>query len=317
MAETTIFVLDPYHPDAIEHLSKAPVKLVLNTDPRRDQWYNEADGILIRSESRITAQDFAKATKLKVIVKQGTGVDNVDLAAAKEAGVIVCNTPAMNSEAVAELTLSLALCLARRVTELDRQLRRGEKIVRSKMLGQSLFEKTIGIVGMGNIGHVVAQKWIGAMSGQIIAYDPFAPEGAWKETTHTRVHDINELLEKSDVISLHVPLTNGTRNMIADKQLKLMKSNAILLNCSRGGIVDEAALSHALSEKLIFGAALDATEVEPPTLETHKALLSNENIILTPHVGASTRENQSKSGVVAAQIILDVCAGTEVSSRIV
>ncbi|CAK4003874.1 related to SER3-3-phosphoglycerate dehydrogenase [Lecanosticta acicola] len=311
-----VFVLNPYHPEALQLLKESP-EIESIFQGYSERWQDEADGILLRSESRITAQDLEAAKKLKVIVKQGVGVDNVDVEAARKANVAVCNTPAMNSESVAELTISLALAVARRLVEMDRLLLRGEKLVRSQLLGQSLFQKSIGIVGMGAVGRQVAEKWLGAMKGRVVAYDPFAPKGAWPDVEHRRVADLDSLLDSSDVVTLHVPLTDTTRNMISRRQFKLMKKNAILLNCSRGGIVNEEDLLEALEAKEIFGAALDATEVEPVTLEAYGRHLANDNLILTPHVGASTEENQSASGKFAVQTILDVLAGKDVPNRIV
>lgn len=318
MAKEFVFVLDPYHQDALKKLEEAPgVDYIYRDDPNSQNWRDEATAIMIRSETRVTAADLEKVKKLKVVVKQGVGVDNIDLEAAKQHGIIVCNTPALNSESVAELTIALALCIARRIAELDRRVRGGEAIVRSTALGISLFQKTIGVIGMGNIGRVVAQKWIAAMSGQVIAYDPFAAEDAWQDIEHRRVHSLEELLIDSDVVTLHVPLTPGTRGMIGKRQFELMKSNAILVNAARGGTVEESALLEALTTKKIYGAALDAMEVEPPTMEAYHQLLTNGNLIMTPHVGANTIENQIISGTAVAETVLKVLAGEDVPNRLV
>lgn len=314
-----VFVLDPYHEDAIALLqSRSNYKVILPNDALRDDWHELADAVLIRSETRLTEEDFAKQKKLKVVVKQGVGVNNIDLKAAKKHGVVVCsNTPGLNSESVAELTLTLVLTLARRVSEIDRRIRLGEKIMRSQTLGMSLFQKTIGIVGMGNIGRVVAQKWIAAMSGNIITYDPFAPEEAWSNVIeHQRVRSLEALLAASDVVTLHVPLTESTRGMIGSKQLSLMKRSAILINASRGNIVDEPALLHALKFKQIHGAALDAMEVEPPTREAYSEFFEFDNVIMTPHIGASTTENQSKSGIEVVNTVFAVLDGTGQPGRV-
>ena len=318
MAKDIVFVLDPYHQDALKKLQEAPnVEYIYRDDPRSQNWREEATAIMIRSETRPQAADLAQAKKLKLIVKQGVGVDNIDLEAAKQHGIIVCNTPALNSESVAELTITLALCIARRVAELDRRVRGGEAIIRSTALGISLFKKKIGIIGMGNIGKIVAQKWIAAMGGTVIGYDPFAPEDAWSDMDHRRVHSLEELLIDSDVISLHVPLTPGTRDLIGKRQFELMKSNAILVNAARGGTVNEAALLEALTTKKMYGAALDAMEIEPPTMEAYHQFLQNGNVIMTPHVGANTIENQIISGTAVADTVLKVLAGEEVPNRLV
>ncbi|OKL59593.1 hypothetical protein UA08_05242 [Talaromyces atroroseus] len=324
-----VYVLDPYHPDAISKLlSIQSFTSILPDNPAKHNWKEDATAVVIRADSRISQSDIATAKALKYILKQGVGVDNIDLDAAKQHGVQVFNTPALNSEAVAELTLAMALSLSRRVTELDRRIRAGEKVVRSQALGKSLFKKSIGIVGMGNIGRAVARKWVGAMEGSIITYDPHAPKDAWKSSgnggsgyeaiPHTRVHRLEDLLAVSDVVSIHVPLTNSTRGMIASAQFKVMKRDSILLNCARGGIVDEKTLLKALKDGEIWGAALDVMEVEPPTLEAYgEGLLSCHNLIMTPHVGASTIENQSASGLAVVDTLVKVLQGEEVSNRLV
>jgi D-3-phosphoglycerate dehydrogenase / 2-oxoglutarate reductase len=321
-----IYVLDPYHPDAISKLvSIQSFTSILPDNPARHNWKEDATALVIRADSRITKSDIAAAKNLKYILKQGVGVDNIDLVAAKQHGVQVFNTPALNSEAVAELTLAMALSLSRRVTELDRRIRAGEKIVRSQALGKSLFKKSIGIVGMGNIGRAVAKKWMGAMEGNIVTYDPHAPADVWKSggngqeaIPHTRVDQLENLLAIADVVSIHVPLANSTRGMIGSAQLKAMKKESILLNCARGGIVDEKALLDALRDGEIWGAALDVMEVEPPTLEAYgDGLLGCHNLIMTPHVGASTIENQSASGLAVVDTLVKVLQGEEVSNRLV
>ncbi|KAK5171240.1 uncharacterized protein LTR77_004384 [Saxophila tyrrhenica] len=318
MNKPKVFILDPFHPEAIKKLQATPsVELVRRNDDRVSKWRAEADALMIRSETRITASDIEQTSKLKCIVKQGVGVDNIDLDAAERRGIAVCNTPAMNSESVAELTIALALCVARRVVEFDRRIRGGEAIVRSQVLGLSLFKKTIGIVGMGNIGSVVARKWIGAMEGDIIAYDPFASAEAWPDIKHRRVSDLNELLKEADVVTLHVPLTKDTRRLIGKSEFERMKSEAILLNCARGGVVDEDALLHALEEEKIHGAALDAMEVEPPTAKAYPKLLKRGNLIITPHVGANTLENQIASGMKVVETVLALLEGREVPNRLV
>jgi D-3-phosphoglycerate dehydrogenase / 2-oxoglutarate reductase len=318
MSKPKVFILDPYYPAAIDLLqSSTSVEAVLRDDPRSPQWREEAAGIMIRSETRVTAADLEQAKKLKVVVKQGVGVDNIDLDAAKQYGIAVCNTPAMNSEGVAELTIALALCISRRVVELDRRVRSGEAVIRSDALGMSLFTKTIGIVGMGNIGTVLAKKWIGAMEGDVIAYDPYAPEIAWPGTPHRRVKDLNELLRDADVVSLHVPLTKSTRNMIGKREFQLMKKNTIFLNCARGGVVDESALLAALSEGKFYGVGLDAMLVEPPTMEAYSELLKHDNVVMVPHVGGNTEENQIISGRKVVETVLAVLNGEEVPNRLV
>ncbi|OQV03023.1 D-isomer specific 2-hydroxyacid dehydrogenase, NAD binding domain-containing protein [Cladophialophora immunda] len=315
-----VYVLDPYHEDAITKLqSQGDLTVILPGDPRAKTYHTDATYILVRSETTIGEAELLQARNLRAIIKQGAGVDNIDLQAAQRHGVIVCNTPGINSEAVAELTLTLALSIARRVCEIDRRVRNGEKVVRSQTLGHSLFRKTMGVVGVGNIGRVIARKWAGAMEGRVVAYDPYAPESAWDEMKDVqRASQIGELLEQADVVSLHVPLTEKTRGLIGKDEFAMMKSNAILINCARGGIVDEGALLDALDKRQILGAGLDAMEVEPPSLEKYgDTLLRHPGVIMTPHIGASTIENQSRSGIAAVDTLCSLIRGEEVTGRLV
>ncbi|EXJ70395.1 uncharacterized protein A1O5_06463 [Cladophialophora psammophila CBS 110553] len=314
-----VYVVDPYHEDAIAKLqSQRNLTVILPGDPRIKSYHTDATHILVRSETTIGEADILKARNLKAIIKQGVGVDNIDLQAARRHGVIVCNTPGINSESVAELTLALALSIARRVCEIDRRVRNGEKVIRSKTLGHSLFRKTIGVIGMGNIGRVVAKKWVGAMEGKVIAYDPYAPDSAWDDMKDVqRTAQLGELLQQADLVSLHVPLTEQTQGLIRKEEFAMMKSNAILINCARGGIVDEEALLDALREGRILGAGLDAMDVEPPSLEKYgNTLLDHPGVIMTPHIGASTIENQSRSGIAAVDILCKLLRGEEVESRL-
>ena len=317
MSKPLVYVLDPYHVDALAALQKSStIEALVPPESNERDWYQDATAVMIRSERRLGESDFVKAKTLKLVLKQGVGVDNIDLDAAKRHGIMVYNTPALNSEAVAELTITMALCVARRVCELDGRARKGQKLIRSKVLGRSLFQKTVGIVGMGNIGRIVAKKWMAAMEGSIVAYDPYAQENAWEHMPHKRVHKLEELLSVSDVVTLHVPLTTDTRGLIGQKELALMKPEAILVNCARGGIVDEKALLEALKSEQIFGAALDAMDVEPPTLEAYEnGLFQCQNIIMTPHVGAGTYENQIRSGIAVVETLLAVLEGREAVGR--
>ncbi|KAF4478571.1 SER3-3-phosphoglycerate dehydrogenase [Fusarium agapanthi] len=320
-SKPTVYVLDPYHPDAIAALRQSSdIKVILPADPSKSQYNENATAIMLRSETRLGADELAKCKKLKYIVKQGVGVDNIDLKAAAAAGIRVYNTPGLNGEAVAELTLALALTLSRRVAEIDRRTRNGERVVRSQTLGKSLFKKILGVVGMGNIGLAVAKKWVGAMEGSIVAYDPFSDGKQWLstfgESKFRQASTLNDLLSASDVVTLHLPLTKDTENLISTAEFNTMKDGAILLNCARGGIVDEGALLAALESGKLFGAGLDAMVVEPPTIEAYPELLALPNVVLTPHVGASTVENQSQSGMAVAEITMALLRGEEKGNRV-
>jgi len=312
-SKPTVYVLDPYHTDAISLLKSNPnIDLVLPDSPLDilSQWPSHATAVIVRSETNLTATLLSTAKNLKYILKQGVGTNNIDLKACKDLGIKVYNTPGINSEAVAEFTLALALDIARRVSEIDRRVRNGDVVVRSKVLGMSLYGKTLGIVGMGYIGRSIAKKWKGAMEGAVVGYDPYAAEGAWDGVQEMK--SLEELLREADVVTLHVPLTEGTRGLIGEMQLGWMKKDAILINAARGGIVDEKALGRALKEGRLWGAALDAMNSEPPTKDVYAEMLENQNVILTPHVGASTRENQSRSGVAVVETLFKVLDGKDV-----
>ena len=310
-----VYVVDPYHEAAITKLKEQlSIDLILPDDPRKKDFLDHATAILVRSETTIDAESIRRAhSGLKYIIKQGVGVDNIDIAAAHEKGIQVFNTPGLNGEAVAELTIALAMCVARRICEFDRKIRNGEKVVRSQMLGKSLFGKTLGVIGMGNIGLEVAKKWRAAMGGPVVAFDPYSKEGAWSNefvTGFRRVGKLEAVLEAAEVLTLHVPLTKGTANMLSSREFELMPEGAILLNCARGGVIDEAALLDSLNAGHIYGAGLDAMQYEPPTLSAYgDTLLSHPRVIMTPHVGASTAENQERSGMAAVEIVVALLNG--------
>lgn len=317
MSKVPVYILGSYHDDAIKLLQHRPdIDLTLNTDPSREEWLEKAVGLLIRWDTRLGGAEFSKAAKLKVVVKQGVGIDNVDLEAAKRYGIQVYNTPAINSEAVAELTLTMALCLARRVCEMDRTIHAQETIIRGPAwMAKSLFRKTIGIIGMGNIGREVAKKWQGAMDATLIAYDPFFPDDGWPDIPHTRAQSLNDLLVASDVVGIHVPLTTETIGLLGAQELAQMKDQSILLNVARGGIVEESALLDAIKAGKFWGVGLDALNVEPPTYAAYKEFLKHENVLILPHVGGDTLECQSKSGIATVDTLLAALHGGQPAGR--
>jgi D-3-phosphoglycerate dehydrogenase len=316
MTRIPVYVVGDYHEAALDRLrATSTVQPVFNNDPAKEEWPQKAVGLLIRWDTFLGEAEFSKATNLKVVVKQGVGVDNIDLEAAKRHGVQVYNTPAVNSEAVAELSLTLALALARRVCVMDRAIRRGEKLIRSQWFSKSLYQKTVGLVGMGNIGRELAIKWRSAMDAHLVAFDPYFPEDGWSNITHTRVQSLEELLKVSDVVTIQVPLNEGTRGLLGDKELALMKDQSILINTARGGIVDESALLRAVTAKKFWGVGLDAMNVEPPTLDAYEELLKHENVLMTPHVGGDTFETQVRSGIVAVETLLSALGGGQPHGR--
>ena len=300
-----IYVLDAFHLSGVE-LAEKQAEVIRWDDPRAKNWHEDADGLMVRGK-KIAAEDMARAKKLRVISKQGVGLDNIDLDAAKAHGITVCRTPGVNSEAVAEMALSLGLSVVRRVTEFDRMTRAAGKVQRANYLGYESWQKTVGIVGMGNIGTLVARKWRGAFDAKIIGYDPYVPANRWSELPHKRAASLEEMLPQVDILSLHLPLTPESRNLIDAARLALMKPSAIVVNTSRGGIVNEAALYQAISSGKLFGAGFDVFEVEPPTSD--HPLMSLPTFVGTPHAAAGTIETQARSSMLAASQLLEALAG--------
>jgi D-3-phosphoglycerate dehydrogenase / 2-oxoglutarate reductase len=300
-----IYVLDAFHLSGVE-LAEKQAEVIRWDDPRARNWHEDADGLMVRGK-KITADDMARAKKLRVISKQGVGIDNIDLEAAKARGIAVCRTPGVNSEAVAEMALSLGLSVVRRVTEFDRMTRAGGKVQRANFLGYESWQKTVGIVGMGNIGTLVARKWRGAFDAKLIGYDPYVPANRWSELPHKRAASLEEMLPQVDILSLHLPLTPESRNLIDAAKLALMKPTAIVVNTSRGGIVNEAALYQAILSGKLFGAGFDVFEVEPPTSD--HPLMSLPTFVGTPHAAAGTIETQARSSMLAASQLLESLAG--------
>jgi D-3-phosphoglycerate dehydrogenase len=300
-----IYVLDELYPGGVE-LASRHAEVVRWDDPRVKNWHEDADGLMIRL-TRITAADLARAKRLKAVVKQGVGVDNIDLAAARDKGVVVCNTPGVNADAVAELTLGLTLAVARRVAETDRRVRIDGTIDRARFLGLELGGKTVGVIGMGNIGTRTARLFRNAFGARILAYDPYVPAGHWPDIPHERLASLDEMWPQADVVTPHVPLTAETRHIIGRAGIARMKPTAIIVNAARGGVVDEQALYDALKAGKIFGAGLDVFEAEPPT--NHDPLIGLPNVVATPHAGGGTLETQAKSSIAVAETLLAVLDG--------
>ncbi|TDO54200.1 MULTISPECIES: phosphoglycerate dehydrogenase [unclassified Kribbella] len=257
----------------------------------------DVDAILIRSATKVDAEALAAAKKLKVVARAGVGLDNVDVKAATQAGVMVVNAPTSNITSAAELAVALLLASARRVPAANESLKKGEW-KRSKYSGVELFEKTVGIVGLGKIGVLVAQR-LAAFGMNVIAYDPYVQAGRAAQMG-VRLATLDELLATSDFISVHLPKTPETIGLIGDEQLHKVKPEVIIVNAARGGIVDEQALYSALKEGRVAGAGLDVFASEPCT---DSPLFEFENVVVTPHLGASTDEAQEKAGIAVAKSV--------------
>jgi D-3-phosphoglycerate dehydrogenase / 2-oxoglutarate reductase len=263
----------------------------------------DVDAILVRSATKVDAEALAAANVLKIIARAGVGLDNIDVRAATQAGVMVVNAPTSNIVSAAELAVGLMLAAARHIVPASAALKNGEW-KRSKYTGIEVYEKTLGIVGLGRVGVLVAQR-LTAFGMSVIAYDPYVQAGRAAQMG-VRLVSLDELLAESDFISVHLPKTPETIGLIADEQLRKVKPHLILVNAARGGIVDEHALSVALKEGRIAGAGVDVFASEPCT---DSPLFEFENVVATPHLGASTDEAQEKAGIAVAKSVRLALAG--------
>jgi D-3-phosphoglycerate dehydrogenase len=254
-----------------------------------------ADALLIRSATRVDAEALAVAPTLRVVARAGVGLDNVDVPAATQAGVMVVNAPTSNVVSAAELAITLMLSVARNVPQASATLRSGQW-KRSAFTGAELFEKTVGVVGLGRIGVLVAQR-LTAFGVKIIAYDPYVTS-ARAGQLGVRLVGLDELLATSDFITVHLPKTPETVGLIGDAELRKVKPSVRIVNAARGGIVDEAALHAALKEGRVAGAGVDVFTCEPCT---DSPLFELDQVVVTPHLGASTAEAQERAGVSVAR----------------
>jgi D-3-phosphoglycerate dehydrogenase len=257
----------------------------------------EAQALLVRSATSVDAEVLQAARRLKVVARAGVGLDNVDVRAATQAGVMVVNAPLSNIVSAAELAVGLLLAAARNIAPANATLKNGEW-KRSRYTGVELYEKTAGIVGLGRIGALVAQR-LAAFGMHVIAYDPFVAAGRAAQIG-VRLVSLDELLRASDVISVHLPKTAETVGIIGEAQLATVKPSLILVNAARGGIVDEGALAAAIKEGRVAAAGLDVYAKEPCT---DSPLFDFEQVVATPHLGASTDEAQEKAGVAVARSV--------------
>lgn len=262
------------------------------------------DALIVRSRTKVTEEVLAVATNLKVVGRAGVGVDNIDVDAATLRKVVVVNAPIASTISVAELAIGHMLSLYRHLTDADRSVKDG-KWEKKKLKGHELFGKTLGLLGSGRIGAEVAKR-AQAFGMRVIAHDPYLSLPT-AEGLRIALVDKDTLFRQADVLSIHAALTAETSGMVGPAELSHMKRTAILVNCARGEIVQEAALADALKAATIAGAAVDVFEHEPPT---GSPLLTAPNIAFTPHLGASTHEAQARAGAIIAEQVLKVLGGT-------
>ena len=274
-------------------------------DPEFVKALNLTDAILCGNDLVVNEEVLGMAPQVKAIAKMGAGLDTVDIAAATRHNAIVFHTPGANNQAVADHTFGLILSVARKIVYCDRSLREN-RWEHTKIMGLEIWQKTLGLIGLGAIGRCVALRAKGFQM-KVVAHDPFWPEDFAAEQGIEQL-EIEKLLKVSDIVSLHVPLIEETKSMINEKTLGLMKPSAILVNAARGGIVNEADLCQALKNKVIAGAGLDVFENEPPTDST---LLTLDNVVITPHTAAFTFEGMNNMSVGVAEQLIEYYHGNK------
>jgi len=298
------------HKDAISFLKQKGFELFTAPSPEDEvirKYITDVDGIIVRTATKLSRDTIFAASRLKVIARTGAGVDNVDVAAATEKNIPVCNTPEANIDSVAEHAVAFILALAKYLFNMDSAVRSGNFTVRNSYLPMDLEDKTLGLLGFGKIGRKVAGICSSCFGMNIKFFDPYLGNDIKVNFPFEKVGTLDELFKVSDFVSIHIPFTKENYHMIGSECLNKMKPGAFLINTSRGGIIDEAALADALSLGTIAGAALDVFEDEPP--KPDNPLLKAENIILTPHSAALTKESSRRMALHAAQGVADVLEG--------
>ena len=268
-------------------------------------------GLIVRSATKVTKEIIGIAKNLKVVGRAGSGVDNIDCNAAEEKNIVVMNTPGGNTNAVAELTVGYMFALSRDLYNTSKSLKE-ERWDKKKFMGVEVLNKTLGILGYGKIGRSVALK-SKCLGMEVLCFDPYVGRDIIDQFSIRLVADIAQVLSVADYISVHVPKKPETLNMISKEQFQLMKKRVFLINCARGGIVDEKALLWALDEGIVAGAALDVFEVEPPE---NFSLVKHPKVLCTPHLGAATHESQENVAVKIAEQIADMFAGKGIRNAV-
>ncbi len=300
-----ILVADPIAEEGIKFLAEhaqVDVKLKLKPDELK-AIINDYSALIVRSETKVSAQIIESGKNLRVIGRAGIGVDNIDVAAATRKGIVVVNAPTGNTVSAAEHTIALILALARNIPKANTQLKSG-LWQRSKLMGTEIRNKTLGIIGLGNVGSEVAKRAQG-FEMRVIAYDPFI-SAHYAKTRKIDLVPLEELFQEADFVTLHTPLTQATKNLIGAEEIEKMKPTTYVINCARGGLIDEEALFKAIEEGKLAGAAFDVFSTEPAT---DSILFESDKIIVTPHLGASTVEAQANVAKDVADQVLTVLRG--------
>ncbi|PIQ87572.1 MAG: phosphoglycerate dehydrogenase [Candidatus Omnitrophica bacterium CG11_big_fil_rev_8_21_14_0_20_45_26] len=301
--KTKILVSDPLGEKGLAILKKEKsIQVDVNTglsEAELVKIIGDYDAVVVRSGTKLTAKVLEQAKKLRLIGRAGVGVDNVDVSAATRQGIVVMNTPEGNTISTCEHTLSMLMALARNIPQANDSVKKGEWD-RKRFMGTELNQKTLGVIGLGRIGRQICERAL-VFGMHVLGYDPFVSKETLRQGGIELV-TLEELLKNSDFITVHVPLTEQTKRLINDEAFSKMKKGVYILNCARGGIIDETALLRAIESGKVRGAALDVFESEPPK---SNPLLKSERVIVTPHLGAATLEAQENVAVAVAQQIID------------
>lgn len=311
---TRILVSDKISDEGLAILQQSGFEVVYKPDISHEDLAKEIadyDALVIRSRTNVTADVLQNAKRLKIIGRAGVGLDNVDVNTATKMGIIVMNTPGGNTISTAEHTMAMLTSLARMIPQADRSMKEG-KWDKKKFVGVELFRKTLGVIGLGRIGSEVAKRAL-AYGMRVLAYDPFiSAEVAKKLGVHPST--VEEICKEADFITVHVPLNDQTRNLIDKAQIEMMKPTVRLINCARGGIINEQALLEALQSGRVAGAALDVFTEEP--LPADHPFRKLDNVVLTPHLGASTSEAQEGVAKEVAEQIVDALSGRVIRNAV-
>lgn len=305
----TVLLAQPIHEAGMKAL-EGKVKVIVSPDPSSETvggLLQAADGLIVRTATRVTRDMLENALRLQVVSRTGGGLDNVDVDAATQCGVLVCGVKGPQDRFVAEHAVALMLALAKDLPYLDRQTRAGNFRSRFEYRPQGLSGKLIGLIGLGRIGRIVGRICGQALAMEVWGYDPYVPARDMEEAGVRPCESLETLLAEADVVSVHVPLTPQTRGLIGPEQIGLMKPGAFIINTSRGEMIQEAALAEALRAGRLAGAGLDVFEHEPPPPEN--PLFALQNVIVTPHSAALTREAVAQLAEGAARNVLAVLEG--------
>jgi D-3-phosphoglycerate dehydrogenase len=298
-----VLICDPISASAVERIKYAGIDVEDLSSLPKEELINRVkdfDAMVVRSATKVRQPMIDKMERMKLIIRGGVGIDNIDADYAKQKGIEVKNTPAASSRSVAEITIGHMLALARHIARGTQSIKEGNW-EKKALKGTELLDKTLGIIGIGRIGKEVI-KIAKALGMKVIAYDPYV-----KEVDDVELVDLNTLLNSSDYISIHVPFTPETKYLLDKAEFEKMKDGVIVINCARGGVVNESALLEAIKSGKVGGTGIDVFEVEPPK---SSKLLNLPNVTFTPHIGAATSEAQARIGEEVANILIEFAKQT-------